>query len=95
MGGISCSTGTCGMLPCRTLRRSGSAGLIAEDDEAYTYHKRINRLATVQEHFMVVRAIELGVSEDKLAKTLDLDIKAIQRRRTPAGWHLAQRSSSC
>jgi hypothetical protein len=57
--------------------------LIAEDDEAYTYNnKRINRLATVQEHFMVVRAIERGVPEDKLAKALNLDIKAIQRRRT-------------
>lgn len=56
--------------------------LIAEDDEAYTYNKRINRLATVQEHFMIVRAIERGVPEDKLAKALNLDIKAIQRRRT-------------
>ena len=38
--------------------------LIAADDEAYTYNKRINRLATVQEHLMIVRAIERGVSED-------------------------------
>ena len=56
--------------------------LIAEDDEAFTYNKRINRLATVQEHFMVVKAIERGVSEEKLAKALSLDIKGIQRRRT-------------
>jgi ParB-like chromosome segregation protein Spo0J len=56
--------------------------LIAEDDEAFTYNKRINRLATIQEHFMIVRAIERGVPEDKLAKALDLDIKAIRRRRT-------------
>jgi ParB-like chromosome segregation protein Spo0J len=56
--------------------------LIAADDEAYTYNKRINRLATVQEHLMIVRAIERGVSEDKLAKALNLDVKAIKRRRT-------------
>jgi hypothetical protein len=56
--------------------------LIAHDDEAFTYNKRINRLATIQEHFMIVRAIERGVSEDKLAKALDLDVKAIRRRRT-------------
>ena len=31
---------------------------------------------------MIVRAIERGVSEEKLAKALDLDVKAIQRRRT-------------
>jgi hypothetical protein len=56
--------------------------LMAEDDEAFTYNKRINRLATIQEHFMIVRAIERGVSEEKLAKALDLDTKAIHRRRT-------------
>jgi ParB-like chromosome segregation protein Spo0J len=56
--------------------------LIAEDDEAFTYNKRINRLATVQEHYMIVRAIERGVSEDRLARALNLDVKAIRRRRT-------------
>lgn len=55
--------------------------LLAWDDEAYTYNKRINRLATIQEHLMIVRAIERGVSEDKLAKALNLDVKAIKRRR--------------
>jgi ParB-like chromosome segregation protein Spo0J len=55
--------------------------LIAEDDEGYTYNKRINRLATVQEHLMIVRAVERGVSEEKLAKALNLDIKGIKRRR--------------
>jgi ParB-like chromosome segregation protein Spo0J len=55
--------------------------LIAKDDEAFTYNKRINRLATIQEHFMIVRAVERGVSEEKLAKALDLDVKAIRRRR--------------
>ncbi|MGI6854237.1 plasmid partitioning protein RepB C-terminal domain-containing protein [Mesorhizobium sp. 1B3] len=56
--------------------------LIADDDEAFTHNKRINRLATVQEHFMLLRAIKNGVSEEKLARALDLDIVAIKRRRT-------------
>lgn len=55
--------------------------LMADDDESFTYNKRINRLATIQEHYMIVRAVERGVSEEKLAKALDLDIKAIRRRR--------------
>jgi ParB-like chromosome segregation protein Spo0J len=55
--------------------------LIADDDEGYTYNKRINRLATIQEHLMIVRAIERGVPEEKLAKALNLDIKGIKRRR--------------
>lgn len=56
--------------------------LIADDDEGFTYNKRINRLTSVQEHFMIVRAIERGVSEEKLAKALNADIKLIQRRLT-------------
>jgi ParB-like chromosome segregation protein Spo0J len=55
--------------------------LVANDDEAYTYNKRVSRLATIQEHLMIVRAIERGVSEEKLAKALNLDVKAIKRRR--------------
>ena len=56
--------------------------LIADDDEAFTYNKRVNRLATVQEHFMIIRALKNGVSQEKLAKALNVDIKLIQRRRS-------------
>ena len=55
--------------------------LVADDDEGFTYNKRVNRLATVQEHFMMVRAIERGVSAEKLAKALDIDVQAIVRRQ--------------
>src|ERR1700731_1843352 len=56
--------------------------LIADDDEAFTYNKRVNRLATIQEHYMIVKAIERGVSEDKLARALNVDIKRIKTKRT-------------
>ncbi len=55
--------------------------LIADDDEAFTYNKRVNRLATVQEHYMIVKALERGVSEEKLARALNIDIKLIKLRR--------------
>jgi hypothetical protein len=55
--------------------------LVADDDEAFTYNKRVNRLATIQEHYMIVRALERGVSEEKLARALDIDVKGIKRRR--------------
>ena len=55
--------------------------LIADDDEAFTYNKRVNRLATVQEHYMIVNALERGVSEEKLARALNIDIKVIKLRR--------------
>ena len=42
------------------LGTSEAACLIADDDEAFTYNKRVNRLATIQEHYMIVKAIERG-----------------------------------
>lgn len=41
--------------------------LIATDDEAFTYNKRISRLATIQEH--------------RIAKALDVDVAMIRRKR--------------
>src|SRR4051794_20748000 len=34
--------------------------LIATDDEAFTYNKRVSRLAPIQEHYMLLRAIQQG-----------------------------------
>jgi len=56
--------------------------IVADDDEAFTYNKRVNRLATIQEHFMIVRAIERGVPEEKIARALGVDTKHIQRRKS-------------
>ncbi len=54
--------------------------LIATDDETYTYNKRINRLVPVQEHKMVVRAIERGVPEEQIAEALGLEVTSVRRR---------------
>lgn len=56
--------------------------LLADDDEAFIYNKRINRLGVVQEHFLILRAIERGVSEEKLARALGIKIASVKRRRT-------------
>ncbi|WP_439408568.1 plasmid partitioning protein RepB C-terminal domain-containing protein [Bradyrhizobium sp. DASA03076] len=64
------------------LGQTSARCIFALDDEAFTYNKRINHLATVQEHFMIVRALERGVPEEKLAKALDVNIGHIKRRRT-------------
>jgi hypothetical protein len=54
--------------------------LVSTDDEAYTYNKRLNRLAAVQEHRMIVRAVERGVPPERIAEALNLDVATIQRR---------------
>jgi len=54
--------------------------LIAKDDESYTYNNRINRLSTIQEHFMIRRAVERGVTPARLAKSLELDLEHITKK---------------
>lgn len=54
--------------------------LVATDDESYTYNNRINRLSTIQEHFMIRRAIERGVKPDRLAKALSVDVSHILKK---------------
>lgn len=54
--------------------------LVSTDDEAFTYNKRISRLAAVQEHKMIVKAIERGVPEEKIARALDINVVSVQRK---------------
>ncbi|MBS0126843.1 plasmid partitioning protein RepB C-terminal domain-containing protein [Thetidibacter halocola] len=56
--------------------------LVATDDESFTYNKRISRLATIQEHKMILRAVERGVSEARIAAALNVDVALIRRKRT-------------
>jgi len=54
--------------------------LMALDDESYTYNNRINRLSSIQEHVMIRRAVERGVTPERLAKALDVDISHILKK---------------
>lgn len=65
----------------RELGESDALCLVATDDEAYTYNNRINRLSIIQEHKMLLKAIERGVSEDRLAAVLDVNPDHIRRKR--------------
>lgn len=55
--------------------------IVSKDDESFTYNKHINGLSTIQEHKMILRAIERGVSEEKIAQALNIDVKSIIRKR--------------
>lgn len=73
-----------GNIRLEVLRESGETStlcLIATDDEGYTYNNRINRLAIIQEHRMILKAIERGVSEDRLAAVLSVNTDNIRRKR--------------
>jgi hypothetical protein len=55
--------------------------LVATDDETYTYNKRVNRMATIQEHAMILKATRNGVPEERIAKVLRVDIANIRQKR--------------
>jgi hypothetical protein len=55
--------------------------LLALDDEAYIYNKKAIRLSIVQEHFMILRAIERGVPQERIARAFNANIAHIRRRQ--------------
>jgi hypothetical protein len=54
---------------------------LATDDEAHTYNKRVNRLSTIEEHRMILKAIQHGVTEERIASVLNVNIAAIRKKR--------------
>lgn len=55
--------------------------LVATEDEAFTYNRRVSRIAIIQEHKMILNAVNKGVSEERLARALNVDIASIRKKR--------------
>lgn len=55
--------------------------LIAKDDEGFTYNHKVNQVSPIQEHFMILKALNSGVAEERLAKALNVDVGAIRQKR--------------
>lgn len=68
------------LMALQELQFSEVVCLVATDDESYTYNSRINRLSTIQEHYMIRRAIQRGVAPERLAKALSVDPRTIERK---------------
>jgi ParB-like chromosome segregation protein Spo0J len=68
------------LMALKELGATHAPCLQALDDESYTYNNRLNRLSSVQEHYMIKRAIDRGVSAERLARALSLDLSQIQKK---------------
>lgn len=55
--------------------------LVATEDESYTYHHKVSVVSPIQEHFMILKAVENGVSEERIAKALDVNVSSIRQKR--------------
>ena len=73
-----------GHLRLDILRAQGATSarcLVAKDDEAYTYNKRISPISTIQEHHMIMKAINDGVNEERIASVLHIELKTLRQKR--------------
>jgi len=73
-----------GHLRLDILRNTGAteaACLISTEDEGFTYNHKINRISPIQEHFMVLKAVKHGLTDEELAETLNVNVAQIRSRR--------------
>lgn len=73
-----------GHLRLEALRALGAVSavcILSTDDEGFTYNKQINRLSAVQEHRMILQAVAKGVSSERIAKALNVDVDRIRERQ--------------
>jgi len=73
-----------GLLRFEILKEIGKSEvfcLIATEDEAYTYNHKVTQVTPIQEHFMILRAVENGVTEERIAATLNVEVKSIRSKR--------------
>ena len=55
--------------------------LISKDDERFSYGVHVNYLSTIQEHFMLLRAIKNGLPEERIATTINVDTAKIRQKQ--------------
>lgn len=53
---------------------------IAKSDESFSYNHFVNRLSPFQEHAMIKKAIEQGVSEVEIANALNIQVKRVKTK---------------
>jgi hypothetical protein len=56
--------------------------LLSLDDENYTYNRHVSRVAPIQHNRMIMKALAGGVSDERIAKTLNMTIEAVRAHRS-------------
>ncbi|MCE9635793.1 MAG: ParB N-terminal domain-containing protein [Planctomycetes bacterium] len=65
----------------KAMGRTEVLCLVSTDDEGFTYNHKVSQISAIQEHFMLLKALDSGVSEERMAKALSLDVAAIRNKR--------------
>jgi len=68
------------VLALKELGQDTAPCLIAKNFKTYIYNHRINPLSTVQEHYMLRRAIDKGVSKERVARAFNVNLSTMNSR---------------
>jgi hypothetical protein len=66
------------LLALKELGETHAVCLIANDDESFTYNARVSRLSPIQEHKMIVKAVNSGVAPAKIAAALNIPLSQVK-----------------
>lgn len=64
----------------RQLGAKEALCLLSTDDEGFTYNRQVNRLTPIQEHKMILETIRKGVTAERIAQTLNVNVDRIRER---------------
>jgi hypothetical protein len=56
--------------------------LLALDDEHYTYNRHVSHIAPIQHNRMIMKAMAGGVTDERIAKTLNLSVETVRSYRS-------------
>ena len=74
------------VLALKELGQETATCLVAKDFKTYTYNHRSDRLSNAQEHYMPRRAIDKGVSKERLAQAFNVNLSTITSRINLLQW---------
>ena len=66
----------------RELGISEAPCLVSLANEGYTFNKRVNRIAPIQANRMILKALDAGVPEERIARTLNLAVETVRMNRS-------------
>lgn len=55
--------------------------LVATQDDGYTYNQKISRIAQIQANRMILKALDAGVAEERIARALNLSVQTVRSNR--------------
>ena len=64
----------------KELGATEAKSLLATDEDGYTYNKRVNYIPPVAQHLMLLQALNRGVSEERIAAALNVDVYAVRQK---------------